>query len=221
MFYNNVKHFQHVFSDSSYWIATSEESHYEYKINLNFDFLPILYFRCILHNCSMQNIIYMNFYAFLLFIPFLCPLTQSIKSFSFPKKNYLNTFGVNVILMHGEGLAELHIKGLFLYQLLSAGSTAASIPDTIPQALSEVRQLRARAHREAEVQLSGDVARQQWLHIPSQCSSWLICYMSSSLLQLQSRISWISSAFMLHVQILCKLALACRRRHTERTIAES
>lgn len=156
---NTSNVYLHLFSDSSYWIATGEESHYEHKINLNFDFLPISYFRCILHNCSMQNIIYINFYALLLFIHFLCPLTHSIKSFSFQLKNYLNTFGVNVILAHGEGLAELHIKGLFLYQLLSAGSTAASFPNTIPQALLEVRQLRARAHREAEVKFWGGCAQ--------------------------------------------------------------
>lgn len=63
----------------------SEEFHSEYKRNPCFDFLPMLYFRCILHNCFMQQIIFMHFFLFLL-APFLHPFTHSVKSFFFSLK---------------------------------------------------------------------------------------------------------------------------------------
>lgn len=112
---------------------------------------------------------------------------------------------------NGVGLAELQTKSLFLYQMLGSGSTAASFPNTIPQAVLEALQLRA--HWEVEVQHFEDAARKQWLlHTTSQGSSLLICYTSRSLLQQHSRISCILSAFLTYVLTLCKLALTWRQQ---------
>lgn len=79
---------------------------------------------------------------------------------------------MNVMFANGAGLAELQTKNLLLYQMLGSGSTAASFPNTIPQAVLKAWQLRARAHWEVEVQHFEDAARKQWLlHTTSQGSS--------------------------------------------------